>query len=121
MGGIVTSASVSAEGVMALTSGGDGTLRLFDCETGACEKTIEVKDALTGKPAWISSAAFSPSPGTVAASCKDGTARLFSLDGECVRIFQGHRDSVLSVAFSLDGELLLTASKDCCVKVFDLG
>lgn len=54
----------------------------------------------------------------IAASKKD--ARLYSISGEELQVFTGHRRNIKFVTFSPDGKLIATASKDNTVIVWDL-
>ena len=47
--------------------------------------------------------------------------RMWSLqDGRAVRLFQGHRASIMALAFSHDGKLLASAGEDRRIKIWDL-
>merc|ERR1711972_495534 len=49
----------------------------------------------------------------------DGTARLWRVaTGECLHTLVGHSDWVRSIAFSLDGQILATASYDGTARVW---
>src|SRR5262249_44303102 len=54
----------------------------------------------------VRSVAFSPDRRTLASGHDDHTVRLWELGtGKEIRVFRGHRDPVLSVAYSPDGKL----------------
>ncbi len=65
--------------------------------------------------------AFHPAGGLLATASSDYTARLHSVpDLELRATLRGHDDDVEAVAFSSSGHLVATASRDSCVRVFDL-
>jgi WD40 repeat protein len=39
--------------------------------------------------------------------------------GDCISVMKGHTDDVNSVCYSPDGKSILSASRDCSVKVWD--
>jgi WD40 repeat protein len=50
----------------------------------------------------------------------DKTARLWSLEGNLIRVYRGHADAVTAVAFSADGKTILTGSKDNTARLWSL-
>ena len=69
----------------------------------------------------IQSVAFSPVDNSVVASAGGHNAiKLWDLQENTVKTLRGHKDKVNSVAFSPDGELLVSASKDRTLKMWDV-
>ncbi len=58
--------------------------------------------------------------GVIATAGSDGHIRLWKLDGRLVRELDGHTKRVVSVAFSSDGERLVSASEDGTARVWSL-
>jgi WD40 repeat protein len=57
----------------------------------------------------------------IVSGSSDKTVRLWNLKGEPVgQPFQGHQDSVNSVAFSLDGQYIVSGSRDSTVRLWNL-
>jgi WD40 repeat protein len=55
---------------------------------------------------------FNPKGKMLATASRDGTAKVWSLDGRELVTLRGHTDWVMHVGFSRDGKTLVTASKD---------
>ncbi|CAE7344102.1 unnamed protein product, partial [Symbiodinium sp. CCMP2456] len=47
----------------------------------------------------VRSAAFSPDGTIIGSASYDGTVRLWSVTGKCLKILEGHDGAVISVAF----------------------
>ena len=122
-GSRVMSVAFSPDGRYALSGSGDRTLRLWEVESG------EQVRVFTGHGSGVNSVVFSPdgryalsgAGGVVGGRGDDNTLRLWSgvqtltsevESGEQVRIFTGHTESVMSVAFSPDGRYALSGPSD---------
>jgi WD40 repeat protein len=92
----------------------DGTIRLWDAQTGAP----------IGNPMLLGSraygVAFSADDRFVAGAAKDGTIRVFSLDAPATapRILRAHRAAAYSLKFSADSRLLVSAGEDRAIRLF---
>ena len=96
------------------SAGNDGTVRLWDPDTGA-----ELA-ALTGHDGPVSAVAFSPDGHRLASAGDDGTVRLWDPDtGAELAALTGHDGPVTAVAFSADGHRLASAGNDGTVRLWD--
>ncbi|MDX1912485.1 MAG: WD40 repeat domain-containing protein, partial [Saprospiraceae bacterium] len=106
----VVSAQFFADGKRMLTASIDDTIRIWD-ETGALQKTIATYP--------VYRAGLSPDESFIVVAHKDGRARFFNLEGKLIQHFIGHNFWVSSARLSPGGEVLVTASLDKTVKVWD--
>lgn len=89
-----------------LASVGDKTIKIWNVDTGACLKTLDVhKDE-------VSSVAYSPD-GRSLASAGHETVKIWNTEsGTCLRTLRGHRGKVLEVLFTSDSKNLVGWSFD---------
>ena len=117
---------ISREGQRVLTSGWPNRIELWDPETGQRIRSFNEGGNV------IRSVALSPYGNLVLSGGDDGVVRLWDLQSDEHREFPGHRDNVMSVAFSPDGRLAYSAGgavvrdgqlrdgTDFAVRVWDL-
>jgi hypothetical protein len=74
----------------------------------------------TGHRWSVDSVAFSPDGRTVLSGSLDSTLKLWSLEGELLRTFEGHGDRVASVAFSPDGRTLFAGLGNGMLYQYDI-
>jgi WD40 repeat protein len=80
---------------MMLTGSFDGTVKLWDAETGNWIRSFE------GHTNWVRSIVFSKDGSRVLTASYDNTAKLWNVEtGELIRSFQGHTNKVNSAVFS---------------------
>lgn len=93
-----------------LVSGsGDGTLRLWDLETGTSTKTLADHTDV------VYSLSISPNGQTLASGSGDGTIKLWQVDGTLLQTLPSSLEplkAVMSVAFSPNSSLLASGSGD---------
>ncbi|CAG1984567.1 unnamed protein product, partial [Fusarium graminearum] len=74
---------------------GDKTIRIWDAETGDCERELK------GHSKWVNSVVFSHDSKKVASGSYDKTIRIWNTEtGKCEQELKGHSDYVMSVVFS---------------------
>ncbi len=98
-----------------LASGGaDGTVRLWEADTGRCLAALERH--------WdrVYAVAFSPDGSILASGSNDTTIRIWDVaTGEETTQLRGHDSYVYALAFSPDGRMLVSGSGDGTVRVWD--
>jgi glucose repression regulatory protein TUP1 len=124
----VTSVAISPDGRVVAAGSLDCVVRLWDAHTG------KFLDSFKGHDDSVYSVAFSPDGKTLASGSLDRTLKLWDLSGggsvsantgnggnysRCIATLSGHRDYVLSVAFSNEGRWLISGSKDRSVQFWD--
>lgn len=112
-GGAVQGVAFLPDGRHVLSGSTDGTLRVWDSNTGATVRVI------TGAKLGAYAVAVSPDGSRAAAGCKDGVLREFTLaDGALLRELKGHRGYVRAVAYTHDGARLLSSAGDGSICVW---
>src|SRR6266496_2254743 len=110
-----TLASGSPDGSRLTSTSWDGTLKLWELESGRCLQTLEEHTERVQALAW------SPDGGTLASGGWDTTIRLW--DGqECTSrgVLQGHSGIVYGLAFTPDSRHLLSGSDDGTLRLWDV-
>jgi len=92
-GKVVNDAVFSPDGQKVLLASASDKLRVFGAEDGECVLTLQ------GHEDWVRSAAFSPDGTIIGSASYDGTVRLWSVTGKCLKVLEGHDGAVISVAF----------------------
>ncbi|MFJ2835253.1 toll/interleukin-1 receptor domain-containing protein [Nocardia sp. NPDC087230] len=109
-------AAFSPDGRRIAAATGEGTIRIWDVETGRLVGTPSA-----GYDTAPNSITFSPDGRSVAASGKDGTIRWWDIADGRTAVFTGHDGPVHSVAFSPDGRDLVSGGEDTTVRIWKVG
>ncbi len=116
--GVAGAAAFAPDGKLAATA--DGTIHLWDTNTGKENRRFEVRSVADGYTFLISSIAFSRDCRRLLSCGHDGTVRLWDVaTGKELRILKC-QTKLCSVAFSPDGRLGLFGSKDRTLCLWDL-
>jgi WD40 repeat protein len=115
--GEVNAVTVARDGRHVVSGGDDGTVRLWELDSGHQLHTFAGADGHRGK---VFAVAVSPNSRTVLSGGFDKSARLWDLaSGRLIAKFD-HAESVEAVAIAPDGTTALTGSRDRTIKVWDL-
>lgn len=125
----VTSISISPDGRLVAAGALDTFVRLWDTSTG------KLKGRLKGHKDSIYSVCFSPDGKTLVSGSLDKTIKVWDMSStiktlevndddvqtpsSCIATFVGHKDYVLSVSCSPQGDWIASGSKDRCVQFWD--
>jgi WD40 repeat protein/serine/threonine protein kinase len=113
--GRVSSAAFSPDGRSVLTAGFDGTVRIWDGQTGY------ERLRLMGHTHQVAGAAYSPDGRRVASASFDKTARIWDAEtGRELNQLTGHTDWVFTAAFASDARHVVTASADKTARIWDV-
>ena len=103
----------SPDGLSLASASWDGTVVLWDVQSGHVKRTFE------GHSDPVRAVALSPDGTILASASDDNSIILWDIStGQSKHTLQGHLEAVRSVAFSPDGETLSSASKDGTVKLW---
>jgi WD40 repeat protein len=107
--------AISPNGEQALSGGTDGTVRLWDVQTG---KELRKLVGHTGQTYTV---AFSPSGQLALSGGDDNQLLLWDLtSGEKIRNFVGHEGTVASAMFSPDGKQIASGSWDRTIRIWNV-
>jgi len=115
----VSDVVISSDGQFALSGSWDGTLRLWDLNTGA-----SVRDPFYGHDGDVLSVAFSADNRQIVSGSRDKTIKLWNTLGECKYTIteDGHKNWVSCVRFSPNASnpVIVSCGWDRVVKVWSL-
>lgn len=99
-----------------ITASEDGSIRLWDYESGVFERTLK------GHTATVNCVAIEPNAGLILASASaDLTTKLWSFETfECIKTLNGHDHNISCVEFLPAGDFLVTSSRDRTVMLWEV-
>ena len=110
----VSDVALSPDDRLIASSSYDGTVKVWDAETG--------KEVLnfSGHDEYVFCVAFSPNGHRIASGGYDRTVKVWHADtGEEILTYRSHIAHVMSLAYSPDGMLIASASNDGAVRVWN--
>ena len=125
----VTTVAISPDGHYVAAGSLDKSVRVWDVTTGNLVERLEGQE---GHKDSVYSVAFAPNGRDLVSGSLDKTIKMWELQplrgmlpgagprgGKCIRTFEGHKDFVLSVALTPDGQWVLSGSKDRGMQFWD--
>jgi WD40 repeat protein len=121
VGAEVHSVAFSTKGRKLASADTNGTVTLWDINTGIALKKLDDQDQKEERTG-LSCVQFSPTDGSwLATAGDDGRVSLWDVGaGKRLRSFAAHDGIAFTVSFSSDGRFLASAGQDGTVKVWDL-
>ncbi|MEM7032005.1 MAG: NB-ARC domain-containing protein [Chloroflexota bacterium] len=111
----VIGCAFSPDGSLILSASYDGTVKMWDVDSGQLLKTF------SGHSRFVTDCAFSPDVSRILSASDDKTLKVWGVDsGQLIKTFSGHSATVRSCTFSPNGSLILSASDDKTLKVWDV-
>ncbi|CAE6446644.1 unnamed protein product, partial [Rhizoctonia solani] len=112
----IQSLSISPDGLRIVVGYPDGSLGLWDKQTGECITT-----SLVSHTDPVTCVVYSPNGNMVASSSHDATIRVWDFEGGLQegRVLAGHSGPVHSVAFSPNSDIIASGSSDKSIRLWD--
>jgi serine/threonine protein kinase len=82
--------------------------------------SVFLQQTISAHSGYVMSVAISQDRKLLASGSTDKTIKLWSMDGEEIRVLKGHNQSVMKVAFSPDGKTLASGSGDRTAKLWNV-
>mmetsp|Transcript_52407 Transcript_52407/g.59906 ORF Transcript_52407/g.59906 Transcript_52407/m.59906 type:complete len:438 (-) Transcript_52407:172-1485(-) len=113
--GVVCSVTFHPTYDVVATASDDATIKLWDYETGAQERSLK------GHTGSVNCIDFDPSGNLLASSSADMTIKLWDFKTfTCIKTLNGHDHNVSSVQFVPNGDYLISASRDKTIKLWEV-
>ncbi|TYH77185.1 hypothetical protein ES332_D04G135500v1 [Gossypium tomentosum] len=105
----------SAPSSLVASGSADGSIRIWDCDKGSCETT------LNGHKGAVTALRYNKVGSLLASGSKDNDVILWDVVGETGLFrLRGHRDQITDLVFLDSGKKLVSSSKDKFLRVWDL-
>ena len=112
--GLVQCAAYGPDGAEVASASWDGTVKVWNAETG------HVRLTLGGHDNAVWALAFNPDGSRLASSGADRSVKLWNLDqGAEILTLRGHGRGIGGIAFDPSGDRLASASQDGSIKIWD--
>lgn len=111
----ITAVAIDANGQHVATASWDGTVRIWNADTGECLRTF------TGHGAPVSAVCFVPNTSNILSASVDGKILCWnSLNGAAVYTLAGHELPVWELSVGPDGKQLVSKTEDGGQKIWDV-
>ena len=111
----VTAVAATPDSSYLISSSADGTIRLWNIETGKCVLVLK------GHEGEVLAIAMTPDGRFIFSGGDDKTVKLWDLvNGQNIWTFRGHKKSVTAVCVTPDGRFLLSGSEDHQLRACEL-
>ena len=107
-------ATVSPDGSLLATGHDNGSIVLWNTETGLPVRSLE------GHADTVVSLAFNATGSQLASAGVDAAIRVWNMNDEAVQVLEGHTNRLTTVAFSPDGSSLASGGYDRTVRLWNL-
>jgi hypothetical protein len=112
---VVVACAVTPDGRCVVSASGDGTLKVWDLESGRVLATLE------GHASGVNACAVTADGRRVISASQDQTLKVWDLEsGRALATLAGHTSTVMACAVTADGRRMVSASEDQTLKVWDL-
>jgi WD40 repeat protein len=111
---LITAVAVFPDGRRALSASADGTLRLWELESGASLRVLK------GHTEAVTAVMLLPDDRHALSGAFDKTLRLWDLEREDSESLEGHADPIIALGLSGDGRRAFSGSFDGTLRVWDL-
>jgi small GTP-binding protein len=114
-GAMIYTHAFTPDGKRSLTATAEGTVQLWDIETGRCLRVLKDHIAKGNRVAWSNDLS------SVLSNSDDHTVRLWDIEtGRCLRVLKGHTGHVWGLDWSSDNRLALSSASDNTVRLWEV-